>query len=137
MVHWIDKFVFDIFNVSKDIISLISNDLYDTGMKRHIYEACCFSIYWSLKYDFKLNKKIEEDSIGTGDCFFMLLSFLKVKKDSNKDAKNRLKAHAKSLLNDIDRYWLFLYEVLSKDDLTGDYKCLKNNGISFVRTEFK
>ena len=68
---------------------------------------------------------------------FMLLSFLKVKKNRNKDAKKLLKEHARSLLNDIDRYWLFLYEALPKDDLTGDYKCLKNNRISFVKPEFK
>ena len=137
LVHWMENFVFDIFDISQESISLIAHDLYDIGIKRHIYEACSFSIYWSLKYDFKLNKMMEEDSIRTEDSLFMLLSFLKVKKDRNKDAKKLLKEHARSLLNDIDRYWLFLYEALPKDDLTGDYKCLKNNRISFVKPEFK
>ena len=137
LVHWMEQYVFDAFDVPKENISLIANDLYKVGVERHIYEACSFSVYWSLKYDFKLDGKVAEDSIKTDDCIFLLLSLLRAKKDRDKEAKKLLKSHAKSLSNDFDRFWLFLYEALPKDELIGDYRCLKNNRVSFIKPEFR
>ena len=37
--------------------------------------------------------------------------------------------------NDMDRYWLFVYEVLPQSDLTGDYKTLKEDKITFINNE--
>jgi hypothetical protein len=44
-----------------------------------------------------------------------------------------IKAEAKRLKDlDMDRYWLFCYEVLSADDLDGEWKDLKKSTISFI-----
>ena len=46
------------------------------------------------------------------------------------------KNHAKALnylKKDMDRYWLFVYEVLPQSDLKGDYKTLKMNKITFIK----
>lgn len=36
---------------------------------------------------------------------------------------------------DMDRYWLFCYEVLSWGSLTGQWRSMKKAGISFIRKE--
>lgn len=138
LVHWIEDFVFDVFGVKREKIKIISEDLYRIGIKRHIYEACTFSLYWSLKYNFSLESNYVEESINSIDCMFMLLAYFKAKRGRNKEANKKLKDYAKTLTNDIDRYWIFIYEVLSKEELPiGEYRTLKKKGISFIKTEFQ
>lgn len=137
LVHWMEAYVFDVFEIQKKKIKTIAEDLYNTGIKRHIYEACTFSLYWSIKYKFSLDSNYVEDSINSTDCIFMLLAYLKAKLDKNRKAKKRFKNKAKSLTDELDKYWIFVYEVLSKEDLPkGEFRTLKNRKISFVRSEF-
>lgn len=137
LVHWVESYVFDTFSIEKDTIKSISENLYKVGIQHHIYEACSFSVYWSLKYDFSLNTNYGDDSIKSKDCIFMLLSYLKVKRDKNKTIKRKFKDFAKSLIDDIDRYWIFVYEVLSKDELPiGEYRTLKKRNVSFIKPEY-
>ena len=50
----------------------------------------------------------------------------------------KLKSKAKSLVDEIDKYWIFVYEILSKEELPiGEYLTLKKRGISFIKTEFQ
>lgn len=138
LVHWMEDYVFDAFGIAREKIKLIAEDLYKIGIKRHMYEACTFSLYWSMKYDFSLEMNYVEESIDSTDCCFMLIAYLKVKRNRNKEAKKKLKSKAKSLVGEIDKYWIFVYEILSKEELPiGEYRTLKKRGISFIKTEFK
>ena len=137
LVHWIDKYIFDVYNFNKDIIAKIANDLYRIGIKKKNYEACSFALYWSIKYKFRINDEFPEQSILSEDCIFLLLSYLKSKNECDKDSMNLLKTHALSLKDDIDKYWLFVYEILSEDDLTGDYECIKKKKVSFIKEDYK
>ena len=131
-------YVFDAFGIPREKIKSIAEDLYKIGIKRHMYEACTFSLYWSMKYDFSLEMNYVEESIDSTDCCFMLLAYLKVKRNRNKEAKKKLKSKAKSLVDEIDKYWIFVYEILSKEELPiGEYLTLKKRGISFIKTEFQ
>jgi len=139
LVHWLEKFVFDTFNVSKEIIQEIACDVYNEGYNRHIYESCSFAIYWSLKYDFDLSYDHVENSFESGDCIFMLLSYLKTirGKGKNNDKKMRFKEKAKKLIDDMDRYWLFIYEVLPMKDLPSEsFRAIKAKKVSFIKKEF-
>ena len=137
LVHWMEDYVFDVFNITRERIKSISEDLYKIGIKRHRYEACAFSLYWSMKYDFSLESNYVEESIDSTDCLFMLLAYLKVKRKRNKEAKKKLKNKAKSLVDEIDKYWIFVYEALSKDELPiGEYRTLKKKNISFIKSQF-
>lgn len=137
LVHWLDKFVFDKFNIAKDIIAEIANDVYNVGLERKIFESCSFAIYWAIKYDFNLSANHIEDSIASCDCIFMVVSFLKTLKDKDIAGKKRFKETAKKLIDDMDRYWLFIYEVLPKDDLPKDeFRGIKENKISFIKKEY-
>ncbi|WP_433778047.1 hypothetical protein [Flavobacterium anhuiense] len=122
----------------KDRIRLIAKDVYYFGLKRNIYEACSYAIYWSLKYNFSLNiSSFKNDSIASEDCIFMMISYLSDKKHFPKKYLKEYKERAEYLrINDFDRYWLYVYEVLTQNELQDNYKKMKKNKISFIKNEF-
>jgi hypothetical protein len=67
------------------------------------------------------------------DCVFLLLSYLHDKRNSNKVPDYQELAGEKNE-GGFDRYWLFVYEVLGKNELNEPYKSMKSNGVSFVRS---
>ena len=140
LVHWLEEFVFEAFGISKGTIKDIAQDVYNVGVSRHIYESCSFALYWAIKYGFDLSNNHIEDSFASEDCVFMLLSYIKTTKEKGKikEGKKRFKEKAKSLIDDMDRYWLFIYEVLPKTDLpTGEFRAIKEKRISFIKNEFR
>ena len=77
--------------------------------------------------------------IERGDCVMMLMTWLYYLKlnHGNRRATDLkpLRTEAKRLMvSDMDRFWLFCYEVIPYSDLTGEWKALKKDGISFVKT---
>ena len=51
-----------------------------------------------------------------------------------------LQNHAKMLMQndeDFGRNWLFVYEVLPQNDLSGGWKALKAKCVSFLKQEFQ
>ena len=122
----------------KFTIKKIAQDIYAYGLKKKIYEACSYAIYWSIKYDIDVEiSTIKQDSIDSLDCIFLLISFLH-------DKKYNTKAYLKQYIDlaeilkreDFDRYWLYIYETLSWSDLAGNYRPMKKNGLTFIRPEF-
>lgn len=139
LVHWLEEFVFEAFSISKETIREIAQDVYDVGISRRIYESCSFALFWSIKYGFDLSNNHVEDSFVSEDCVFMLLSYLKTTKEKGKikEGKKKFKEKAKSLIVDMDRYWLFIYEVLPKTDLPiGEFRAIKEKKVTFVKNEF-
>ena len=56
--------------------------------------------------------------------------------DKNADGIKKLKKIAKELsVAEFDRYWLFVYETLSESDISGEYKAIKRERISFIKSE--
>ena len=54
-------------------------------------------------------------------------------------SQNVLKDIAEKYLKngDMDRYWLFIYEVLPQSSLQGEYKVLKKQNITFLKAEYQ
>lgn len=139
LVHWMEEYVFQPFNVSTTEISSIAHDLYDVGVKKHIYEACSFALYWSIRYDFEFDRNYAKNAVNSEDCIFMVMAYLIAKRYNVKLNNKVLRDKAIKLSenpNDFERHWLFVYECLSKDQLHGDYAYLKDNHISFIKKEF-
>ena len=106
------------------------------GKERRVYEACSFSLYWSLKHKISIIAYYVDDAIISGDCIFLTVSWMLAKRNKDKEQQKKLKAHAQSLLGDLNKYWLFVYEALSKEQLPdNDFKAIKNKGISFLRND--
>jgi hypothetical protein len=139
LVHIMDDYVFTPFEIDKEKIREIADNLFEVGITKRTYEACNYAVYWALKHDFELrNSDATTKSLNSNDCIFMLLSYLYAKKSKDNAALEQHNAKAKELKDtDIDRYWLYVYEVLSKDDLSIDFKAIKNQNITFIKEEFK
>src|SRR5690606_27412174 len=102
----------------------IAQDIYNYGLKRKIYEACSYAIYWAIKYDFDIEIiTIKQDSINSLDCIFLMISYLYDKKHNNEVYLIEYKDLSKTLKrDDFDRYWLFIYETLPYTELTDHYR---------------
>ena len=102
------------------------------------YEAITYAIFFSIKYEFDIPKMDEKMAIQKDSCLFNCLAWLYFRKSSNKNAIKALKQHAKALsANDMDEYWLFIYEALPWEQLTDDWKPMKKAGVSFIKTEYQ
>ncbi|MGH1335654.1 MAG: RNA-directed DNA polymerase [Aureispira sp.] len=152
----LEKHLFDAHKVDPSYIIPIAKDLYKEGINNNNYEACSYSIYWSLKYGIQFDNGyidpsknnntsafsyyFKEDAIKSEDCIFLLLAFLYDKRHKIPDRPSYQKEYRQCAnhlkKNDFDKYWLFIYEVLSADSLPFLYKKMKNEKISFVEEQF-
>ena len=67
----------------------------------------------------------------------MMISFIYDKKHHKKAYLKEYKDQSKILKkDDFDRYWLFIYETLPWTELTDNYRVMKKNGITFIKTAF-
>ena len=140
LVHWYDKYIFAVFNVNVDKIKEIAINLYELNIKKRNYEACSFALSWAIKYNFNLDGiNILDYAIHSEDCILLLLTFLKLNHMRDKVAQKTLKDIAEKYLKngDMDRYWLFIYEVLPQSSLQGEYKGLKKQNITFLKAEYQ
>ena len=140
LVHIMDEFVFKRFDVTQKDIEDFSNRLFEQELTVKNYDAVCYALFFSMKYDFIINKLSAQNAIDSDSCIYKLFSFLQFKKIKRTAEKAALRAHAVALKKneeDFDRNWLFIYEVLPQSDLPGNWKAIKQNGISFLKKEFQ
>lgn len=64
----------------------------------------------------------------------MLFAFKYFEKIGDKNAVKNLRNYAEELkkTDDFDRYWMFIYEILPKSKLVGDWKPMKDKGVTFM-----
>jgi hypothetical protein len=139
LVQILDEFVFAKHNLETDQIETIANDMYHLGMEKKLNESCSYAISWALKYNFKLkSSNLKKEALKSNDCVFMLLAYIYHKKNDTRASLVDYKNKALELMKtDFDRYWLFIYEVLSSQDLKAEYKSMKQSRVSFLKDEFK
>lgn len=138
LLQLMDEYVFTPFEVSKDSIKLFADTIYSESKKINNYEAISYAIYFSLKYGFELDELEIDWVIRRGDCLLLLFTwqyYLKLNHgNSGASQLKPLKEEAKKLKKtDMDRYWLFCYEVLSFGNLSGEWRQMKKAGVSFIK----
>lgn len=141
LLHLMDEFVFEPYDVGSDEIKSLSNTIYKNAKQINDYESICYVIYYALKYDFLLDELDISYVIQHKDCIMLILTWLYYMKANNwkRDSSDvkRLNAEARNLMSlDNGRYWLFWYEALTSGSLSGEWAKMKNAGVSFIRPEF-
>lgn len=131
--------VFKNISLSSERIAKIANDLFDLGITRGNFEVMSYALFFALQYDFNLEvgsvfEKVKEKD----DAVLLLIAYLHDKKFINHSAvTNKYKKLAESKLNELNRYWIFVYEVLSSNNFKDDWKALKKKNISFVKQKYR
>ncbi|MBO8439293.1 MAG: RNA-directed DNA polymerase [bacterium] len=166
LVHVVDGCVLKMEGVEVEDIKKMGDDLYRVGKEKRLWEACSYALYWSIEYGYEPEAggdNIAEEAVRSEDCIFMLLAYLRARKDGDDAAKDKMVIKAKELRDkDFERYWLFVYEVYrfegevlwherdnangkSKDKpkkisrldkILGQFECLREAGISFIVDDF-
>lgn len=138
LVQLMEDSVFAPFGVGQAEIKAYADALYTDSKASHNYEAISYSIYFSLKHGFMLNELDIDWVTERGDCVLLLMTWLYYLRANNGNANatqlKPLKKEARRLKDkDMDRYWLFCYEALSFGNLKGEWRQLKQAGVSFVK----
>jgi hypothetical protein len=143
LVSLLDDKVFITFSIDKSQIEKIAKDLFELGKSKRLYEAMSYALFFSLKYDFLLTEELFEKVKNSHDAVLLLLAYLHDKKYLNSsDNFNRTtigkmyRDLANTLKDDIDEYWIFVYEVLTAGSLKNDWKQLKQAHVTFIKSEF-
>ena len=124
--------------VDKDSIKKVSEDIFTMAEPKNLYEAMSYALYFAIKYNFNIyfNKNLFEIAKNSKDTILMLLAYLHDKKFNYSKREKAFIDLAKNLKNDIDEFWLFVYEVLTEKDLDDYWKEMKKNNVSFIKSDF-
>lgn len=136
LIPLLERNVFEPMSVESEQIDSFSQRVFQLGCNTQNYEAICFAIYFSLKYDFDINGITADAAISSDSCLFKLFAFLYFATHKDSKEEEKLKDHAKSLAlneDDFNRNWLFVYEALPQSDLKGEWKPMKKSGVSFIQ----
>lgn len=143
LLQLMDEYVIIPYCVRKDEIKAFSEAIYAEGTKIKNDEAISYALYFALKYDFVLANDNIQWILDREDCVSMLLAYLYILK-INHGYKNAtelkpFKEKAKGLTitkEDMDRNWLFCYEVLTPGLLSDEWEKMKSAKICFLKPEY-
>lgn len=136
LIPILDSEIFDKYMINVKDIENIINNIYDFGIENNNYEAVMYGIYYALKNNVKLKNISVDDILVQENCLVPLLGYRYFMNDKRNKAK--IKDYAKKLLslNEMDRNWIFIYEVLSSKELPQEWKSLKNSKVTFIKQGF-
>ncbi len=137
LVFLIEKCVFEQFKIHCDEIQRISQYLYNEGLETQNFECASYAIYFSLKYEFELQRISTTDVLAKEDCIFSLLDYCYCKRYNHKADLYRHKKHVQEFTEEeFEYFWLYAYHVLPESKLKDEWKEIKKNKVSFLKPDF-
>ena len=135
LIPILDEEIFDKYIINAKDTENIINNIYNFGVENNNYEAVMYGIYYAIKNNTKL-KNINvnvNDILVTENCLVPLLGYRYF--INNKKNKSKIKNYARKLLslNEMDRNWIFIYEVLESKELPEEWRALKNSKVTFIK----
>lgn len=140
LLQIMDTYVFDRFDVPIDQIKELTNLIYSQELCNKNYDGVCYSLFYALKYGFTIDSVVSQDAMNSDSCLFRLLAYLYFKKNNIASEITAMENLALTLSKDecdFSQNWIFVYEVLSQNNLTGEWKDLKTGGVSFLKKEYQ
>ena len=141
LLHLMEEYVFAPYGVGATEIKALADTIYRDAIRVNDYESICYTIYFALRYNFCLKELDRDYVIQQKDCITLVLTWLYYMKVNHwkRDATEvkQLNREAMALKStDMGRYWLFCYEALTAGSLSGEWKTMKQAGVTFIRPEF-
>lgn len=133
-----EKQIIEKLHLSNEEIKLIVNENLRVLIEKNNYEGISYCLYYVYKYKIEITslsitlEELYDFAVDSNDCIVLLIASLCVKNIKNEYKK--YKNFAREILknDDISRYWLFCYEVLTQSDLKSEWTKMKKNGVSFI-----
>ena len=148
LLHLMEEYVFTPYAVDKMQIKSMADTIYTDATRINDYESISYAIYFAIRYGFTLNvfeadyESAQDYIINGKDCLALTMTWIYFMKQNhwNRNATqvkplNRVAMKLKNKEKDMDRYWLFCYEALTFGSLAGEWRTMKQAGISFIRKE--
>ena len=144
LVRLLSEYVFDRYEVSAEKLKTFISFLYKDSLDRKNYEGISYALFFSVKYGVEISG-FDEAFVSECDCITKVMAYLYCKKYNKSDGLKRLKKSATDLSKDsYEENWLFIYEILSSDELKKtdikrkeEWIRLKNDNISFIHSEYR
>ena len=146
LLHLMEEYVFIPYGVDKSEIKALSDTIYREAVNQNDYESLCYSIYFAIRFNFVLDQ-FEDDYcsaqdyvINSKDCLLLIMTWIYFMKQNHwkreaTQVKRLNKVAMELKKTDMDRYWLFCYEALKWGSLSGQWRLMKQAGVSFIREE--
>lgn len=139
LVSILDKYVFSTCCKECPTHSCIARyavHAYKNGLATRNFEQSAYALFFAIKYSFELPDVDIQKIIDTKDCILLTLAYLYVVQYDKNEGIVLLKNYAVAIKDDVEtfeEYWIFLYEVLERDDLDKDWKRLKKANVTFIK----
>ena len=148
LLSLMEEFVFLPYQVDRSAIKNFSDAIFQDAIKINDYASLYYAIYFAIKFDFELDafdndwSSVKDYVFNSKDCLLLVMTwiyFMKINR-GKRDATqvkpfNELARKLKK--TDMDRYWLFCYEVLTYGNLAGEWKKMKMADVSFIDSQIK
>jgi hypothetical protein len=137
LVPLLDKYLFSPFKANSIEIATFSNLLFHEAERLHNWEAVIYTVYFAIKYNFNLIGITSDLVIKSNNCILMVIANIYFKRRKMVDEIKKIKEYAKQISEyDFGQHWLFLYEVLSANDLKNEWRSMKKANISFILDKY-
>ncbi len=139
LVPSLGEYIFEAYEVNEEMIGEYANKIFDKYITKNNFEACAYAILYAIKTNAKIHHFNLDEIIGSKDCILLLLALIYCKKNKWRSGVEKLKRLAKKIIanNEMEQYWLFVYECLGQGALEGDWAAMKKAKVSFLKQEFK
>lgn len=139
LVPLLHQYIFKKYDIESTVKSKYINLIYKKYNALNNYEACSFALFYAFSngielQDFDISNIVEKE-----DCILLLMALIYCKKLKRSDDIKILKNKAKELIEneELDAFWIFIYEALPYSLLQGELKNIKKSGVSFLVDNFK
>ena len=148
LLNLMEDYVFEPYSVDVNQIKNLSDNVYSSAAMINDYESMYYALYFAIKYNFALDaieedyKKEQQYVIDSRDCILLVFTWIYFMKKNhwNRSASqvkplNRVAMELKNKDKEMDRYWLFCYEALTSGSLAGEWRSMKQAGVSFIKND--
>lgn len=139
LVPILGEYVLKPYKVESELMEKYVNQIFDKYISKNNFEACAYAILYAVDSNSKLCNFNLDVIIESKDCILLLLALIYCKKNKCSSSVKRLKVMAKDLIanNEMDQYWLFIYECLGSDSLKDEWAAMKKAKVSFLKPEYR
>lgn len=139
LVPLLDEFVYRPCKTEKTKVEQYINLIYQKYYSKNYFEQLAYAFYYAVEYDVKIAPFDVNEIIAKNDCILSLCCLIYCRYWKLRKSIELLKKHAKKLrdVGELESQWPFVYECLSVGQLSGTWKELKKDKVSFLKEKYR